>query len=203
MKGQPSASVKKPSVCKNFGDLSHYKNLLYVATEKCNGQNRIYVYDTKLKLQKYGVVKSQTDLPWVAVSPITGHIYSSNFSNGGQVRLLYKINLDVGVRRIQGGAFSRNDNLYITSDNKYKTSKAGGYMFQIYGTKGFKKKFIGPKGYSPNNYHKEQIQGITTWIPEGMNTGLEGSIHWILIQKDRGKDDVFFKHISVHPSRNL
>ena len=201
-----------PSGCNHVGDLDYYGGNIYAPLEGCrNYEDRIYVYDTNLNKVRHGFLVDQNSASWVAVNPVGGHMYTSdfntryihvydrNFGNRTLIRKLYSIRLDRNLKGIQGGVFSDNGYLYLTTHK----GQAGIHVFKIRGRNATRVKFIGPNGYKPGFPNYEEIEGITLWnLDNGRAPGISGQIHWILLDNDSNDDDIYFKHIRVNdPSR--
>ena len=202
------------NVCNHYGDPTFHNGEIYVPVEGCPEGRRIEVFNPNLQKIRYGILP-QGHASWVSINPVNGlmyssdfykskygkevHVYDPNFKNGEKIKYLYTIRLDTGIKRIQGGAFSPNGNLYLVSDNRHSTPLAGIYQFTIRGREGINMKFISPNGFAPGLPHCEEMQGITIVNMNSKNAPkIKGQIHWILIQNDLGNaDDLYFKHISV------
>ena len=141
----------------HFGDMDFYDGLLYVATTgKYNPV--VVVFDEDLNFKKYAFFppNKQCGAGWVAINPVTGHLYSSdpyrklhvydrNFSSGLILTSLYDVSLDFkygapndtewGKVWNQGGAFSPNGVFYYVLDHQEdeNCSYTGIHAFLIHG----------------------------------------------------------------------
>lgn len=202
----------RPGGCNHFGDLSFYGGDIFAPLEGCpNGEERIYVYDTNLSVRRYGRLAAQTHASWVGINPVNGlmyssdfrtntlEVYSQHFSNGSWLHPLYSVTLDRSLNGIQGGVFSDNGYLYLTTSG----GQAGVHVFDVRGASATRVRFIGPNGYKPGFPNYEEVEGITLWnLDNGRAPGISGQIHWLLLDNDSNDDDIYFKHIRVNnPSR--
>ena len=202
-----------PHGCKHFGDPTFYGGDMCAPLEGGpNPDDRIYVYDTNLNIRRFGRLNHQSHAPWVAINPVNGLMYSSdfrtntlrvynrNFANGSWLTPKYSITLDRHLNGIQGGVFSQNGYLYLTTSG----GQAGIHVFDIRGSRARRVRFIGPNGYKPGFPNYEEVEGITLWdLDNGRAPGISGQIHWILLDNDSGQDDIYFKHIRVSPASRL
>ncbi len=223
--GSPMRKIHLPHSCEHFGDIDYYQYKIYVPLEKCKGGSekgrRIYVYDTHLNMIKYGYLSGVSNASWVAINPVNGLMYSSvfyngkygkmidvydpDFKSGTTIKKLYQVELSHGIKRIQGGAISKNGNLYLVSDNRYSTRNAGIYMYRIEGKKARFVHKIETNGFSPGFPHYEEMEGMTLWNLDNKNiSGIpRGHIHWVLNVNDAYYNDLYFKHITVDNPDNL
>ncbi|MFC6980077.1 hypothetical protein [Microbulbifer taiwanensis] len=175
--------------CDHLGDGEHFAGTLFVAVEKCPGEtgsNRIFAYDGgKYNNPRMGILASQVDAPWVAINPVGGLMFSSdfdnvnklfvydrNFSNGENLVPLYTIDLDLELNTgVQGGAFSPDGLLYLSVDDKGEHGRnAGIHVYRIKSDNTAEKiRFIHPNGFDPG---PEEVEGITVFNVNGK--GLKG-----------------------------
>ncbi|NKB77923.1 MAG: hypothetical protein GKR96_13045 [Gammaproteobacteria bacterium] len=221
-----------PDNCHHFGDFTHYRGLLFLPLEKCRSgvTNRIYVYDTQLRERKRGFFRNEyqsTKAPWIGIHPHNGFMYSSKFRTSrinvysrffeqdAHLTPLHQIQLDYYVRGIQGGVFSDNGWLYL-STNEWSTGnsgfsttrdrmiKPGILVFRIQGKKGQFVRYISTGGLTKSILASEEMEGLTIW-PLNSNQSprvQESQLHWILLDNDASHDDVTMKHIRFsHPNR--
>lgn len=200
--------------CNHFGDITYHQGELFAPLEGCDDYARIYVYDAQLNQRRFARLTSQRKTSWVAINPVTNHMYTSDnadgndrliyvydrrFTNGEALTPLYTIVLDRPLRTIQGGVFSSAGHLYLTTSE----SPAGIHIFRIEGRVASRLRHIGPNGYKHGFPYYEEVEGITLWDLEGWNSASKGQIHWILLDNDASADEIYFKHISVDNSSRL
>jgi hypothetical protein len=126
--------IPEPDI-EHLGDCDVHRGALYVAME--GGRvARIGLFDLDLRFQCSAPLAAQgSSCPWCAVDPRTGLVYSSPFDTdrvsvyrvvrGGarvgfqhlrDVPLLTDDGAPLTLERVQGGAFSRQGHLYLSSD---------------------------------------------------------------------------------------
>lgn len=210
--------------CNHLGDGEQFGGTLFVAVEKCpgdtgNGSDRIFAYDEdEYNNPRMGILTSQLYAPWVAINPVNGLMFSSdfnnvnklfvydrNFSNGDNLVPLYTVDLDLELNRVQGGAFSPDGVLYLSVDDEGEHGRnAGIHVYKIRSDNTAKKvRFIHPNGFDPG---PEEVEGITVFNVNGKgfkggdNLPLEGQIHWLLFREVAGgliSRKNYFKHVNV------
>lgn len=151
------------------------------------------------------------EIPWVAINPKNGLLYTSAFTIspanpylpiqvfrrsfvGNQLVLTWvdDIIINQTINRVQGGAFSPSGKLYLVSDDR-NTSNGGIYAIDV------NLRYVMariPVMYNPGNLGDE-LQGITIMDLAGKGSPYLGQIHMLMIDIDLGKDDVYFKHFGI------
>jgi hypothetical protein len=129
-----STGVPEPDI-DHLGDCDVHGGALYVAMEG-GSLGRVGLFDLDLEFQCSAPLPAQgSSCPWCAVNPRTGLLYSSPFDTGHvsayrlvrggervgfqhvrDVPLLTEDGAPLTLERVQGGAFSRQGHLYLTSD---------------------------------------------------------------------------------------
>lgn len=150
--------------------------------------------ETGLVFTQWAFAQGSTLYPWVDVYPDI-----SNVPNGSSVKEDYWLDtfLQSGaaftVRRVQGGKITRDNYLYLVSDDNQDRSRAGIYTFKVKERRADLLRTIGPNGYVGG----EEMEGIDVVDVAGKGIpGIpNGQIHWLL-----GNDghDIWFKHIYVY-----
>lgn len=217
-----------PGGCNHIGDPDYYSGELFIPLEGCDGGNwfggdRIAVYHIdaggNFTFDRQLLLGNQDHAPWVAINPINGrmyssdyddpgntvvHVYNRNFTDGALIKgQLYRVFLPRHFHGVQGGTFDPDGNLYLTD---HAGDDTGIYSYQIAGGKVVDEGFIGPNGYNPGGVYGQEIEGIDWWdlststakIP-GIKTGPGAAqLHWLLLDNDLwDKDEFWFKHVRV------
>lgn len=199
--------------CNHFGDITFYDRQLWAPLEGCNDYARIYVYDEALRQLRFARLTTQRKTSWVAINPTNGLMYTSDnkdvshreikvyprfFSDGEALTPLYTIELDRPLVTIQGGVFSAQGNLYLTSSG----DPAGIHVFHIEGRKATRVRHIAPKGANSGFPYYDEVEGITLWDLDHEDISAKGQIHWILLNNNALNDQVSLRHVSVdYPAR--
>jgi hypothetical protein len=186
----------------HIGDIDYFADRIYAPLDP----RRIGIFDTAPTFLKFGNLDSagehagHTGLPWCAINPWNGFLYSSNF-NGVTFVYAYDPNDNFrykGALRlqgppvggVQGGVFTPNGHLYLTSD----VFVGEGATQDIRAYSVLNGAFLGSVHvpYSPGTLDSEEMEGLTIW------KGPWGHVHVIILDNDAtNKDDVFFKHFIV------
>ncbi|WP_280302622.1 hypothetical protein [Nocardia abscessus] len=156
----------------------------------------------------------QIKCSWCAVNPWNGLLYSSSngwdedapavetlrayrFDRDG-MRFVHTqaddIQLQVSVRKVQGGVFSKNGHVLLASDYSndircYSTLN-GHYLGHV------------PIAKSGGFPEYEEVEGLTIW-EDVLYDGVATHVHVILLDNDSNGDDVYFKHYRVPLSDDL
>jgi outer membrane protein assembly factor BamB len=161
--------------------------------------SRVWVLDTDLT--SFGTYdmgyNSERDppgkMPWCAINPWNLYLYSS-VSSGVDLVSAYDPNdftfkgiLKIGdekVNEVQGGCFSNNGHLYLTSDDSV----------DIRGYSALNGKFLGsfPLDYG----HGDEIEGL------GLGhinhpPGISSFVHVVILDNEGTEDDVFINHFTL------
>lgn len=202
------------------GDIDYYDGHIYVPLQF--GQPRkIAVYDAQsLDFIAAGDLEANGTAAWCAISPLNGLLYESKFyesdesssdttvsvyqrhlkANGltltyqGEFELFDSNGSKIILKRIQGGAFSKNGHLYLVSDSK--DDNAGIYGFDMISGR---KRFYQNISYDWNWPELEELEGITIWdLASRGAPSIHGQIHVILLDNDIHDDDnIYFLHFRV------
>lgn len=188
----------------HIGSPNYYKGKIYVPLEPSAA---VWILDTNLKTLdvkplggSVGSTKQGSSMPWCAINPWNECLYSSTFND---VDRIYAYDLvgfgpvkekDIvlqggAIHRIQGGCFSANGHLYLTSDDAQ----------QIRAYSALNGAFLGYKwvDYDKSWPDMEELEGISIVqipYPEGAT-----HVHVVVLDVDEvgNNDDIFFKHYSV------
>ncbi|WP_438711033.1 hypothetical protein ACSTS3_21225 [Aquimarina muelleri] len=189
----------------HIGDLDYHNGKLYVALEWPTGVLEISTEDFK----KIGIYHIETacsnNLPWVAIHPTTGYLYTSVFGWDessckyvDEVNYYEKINcvyqkigsvkLAERIKHVQGGDISENCKLILSSDYSHDIKCYNVDTGQYYGSKSVDVS----SGFS----EYEEMEGLCI-SPFGSEK-MGSSVHLILLDNDSPSgDDVFFKHYNL------
>jgi hypothetical protein len=196
---------------KHVGDIDFSNGLIFAPLDP----RRIGIFDTSPKFLRFGNLDCAGEkaghkgqLPWCAINPWNGFLYSSTFDNVDRVHaydpsenfadpsknFAYKGALHLQgppVGGVQGGVFSPNGHLYLTSDvyeGKNATQDVRGYS-ALNGA------YLGSchVPYKSDSLDAEEMEGLTLW------TGFPfGQVHVVILDNDAlSDDDVYFKHFDV------
>ncbi|MEV6319114.1 hypothetical protein [Streptomyces sp. NPDC051776] len=147
-------------------------------------------------------------MPWCAVNPRDGLLYSSAFGDSGQsipqmtqvhaydpadgFRLVRTVALPHAIRRVQGGAFSPLGRLYVSSD---ASKDVRGYALPSAG--GGPATYLGSCGLNAPDL---EVEGLVVGYPKNHATQAGGHmwVHAVCLDNDwPSGDDAYVKHISV------
>jgi hypothetical protein len=141
----------------------------------------------------------QQQMPWCAVNPWNGLLYTSNFDNVTEV-YAYDPNQDFSfvksltlrggeINGVQAGVFSKNGHLYLASDKSKKilafSAMNGHYLGSC------------KIPYEQGGLEQEELEGIAI-LPIDLLV-IKAHIHVLVLDNDLNSDDVFLKHF-VAPS---
>lgn len=165
---------------------------------------RVWVLDTELiSLGVFDLGENTEDrhppgkMPWCAVNPWNSYLYSSVSSGVGSISAYdpnnsfsFKGTLSIEgeqVDKVQGGCFSKNGHLYLTSE---ETEDIRGYS-------ALNGKFLGSYKVDYNKSDDEEMEGLTLGHITHAN-GISSYVHVIILDNDTlSNDDVYFKHFTV------
>ena len=164
--------------------------------------------------------------PWLAYNPADGYFYSSSFNpgylekyqiSGRSMTWLYQVPfVDTSLQgtplsRIQGGKFSSNGKLYLTSD-----VDGGGVIvvdmdYQAFdSSNGLQKQYAVIRSRIPvlrqsGTLWYDEIEGLDILDSDGTGMpGITGQLHVIMMQNNSLKNDAFyFKHFTVQDKSRL
>jgi len=133
-------------------------------------------------------------MPWCAVNPWNSLLYSSVSSGVNCVSaydpnnsFTFKKILNIGgekVNKVQGGCFSNNGHLYLTSDDSV----------DIRGYSALNGRFLGSVGLDYGN--GDEIEGLCLGHITN-SAGMSSFVHVIILDNEGAQDDVFINHFSV------
>ena len=216
---QPKINYKMPKSWhdygwRHYGDLTYAKGRLYVALEG-GGRGGVGAFDTQLK--PIGFASFNTgDCPWIAYNSRDDYFYTSDFhawelrryqitvqdnkviaNLNGKIPLIDRNCRKTLIDRVQGGTFSKNGRLYVTSD------------IQNGGIRGIDVRtgmvFLAIRVNFDKDGEKEELEGITLWdLDSGVAPGIRGQVHVLMIQNEiSSNDDLYFKHFRVNGFPNM
>jgi len=210
MVGIPEAGIG------HLGDCDVYDGRLYVAMEGTDPA-RVGVFGLDLSFCGSAATSEQgTQLPWCAVNPGDGLLYSSPFDadrlhryrrawNRGRLELEYvgEVPLRSGsgepmhVQRLQGGAFSPRGHLFLTSD-----SRSGGIL-GIDMTTGRREMQV-PIPFEPRGPDEDVIEGLAIVdLSDGRVPWMRGILHVLAFAADETRRDcVWLRHYDVADERD-
>jgi hypothetical protein len=209
--GIPEAGIE------HFGDCDYHDGLLYVAMEGTDPA-RTGTFDRDLGFVASAPVDHQgTSHPWCAVSPADGLLYSSTFDTD---RLcVYRRSLDVdesgrvtglelehvrdvplrgeggeplSLQRVQGGAFSPRNHLYLACD----TRNGGLRGFDV--TTGRCQMHVEIR-FESGWPEQEVIEGLTVLdLDDGRVPRMSGQVHVLVFDAEHQRDDyVWLRHFAA------
>ena len=185
----------------HFGDIDFYNGHLYIPIEHENWERDpiVLVLDSNLVEIEHKALSKHRAAPWCAINPWNGYLYSSEFHNVSKlyaydpendfefITTLELKNPDGVIDEVQGGCFSKNGRLYLTSDI---TQEIRCYSV-LNGC------FMGSRKvlYNPDSPDYFEMEGITLWrlivdsAPVQIHVGIRDN-DW------PDKDDLYLKHYS-------
>ncbi len=229
--GIPSSLFREGNGYDHMGDIDIYLNKIFVPLE---GERppKVGVYDSQTLQWLYGhdiINKDQNGFPWCAIDPKAKRLFTSNFDfDSTQGLFVYQLEVkgnditgavlldtfplyntafqNFKLKRIQGGCFSPNGQLYLLSDSR--DEDAGIYGFDMYTGRQFVYKKIQKRtNYIPwlgdPIFEGDELEGITYCnLSSGQNPiaqtpGINGKIHVTMVDKDLGTDNFYFKHFDA------
>jgi hypothetical protein len=192
----------------HLGDCDVHRGVLYVAMEG-GPLARVGLFDLELSFQGSAPLAAQgASCPWCAVDPRTGLLYSSPFDtdhvsvyrvvSGGDhlgfqhvrdVPLLTEDGASLSLERVQGGAFSSQGHLYLTSD-----CRNGGISGVDIGTGRRRLHVTIP--FEPEWPDNEVIEGLTVVdLDKAGAPWLRGKLHVLVLSiRPEAADTVWLRH---------
>ncbi len=211
----------KPRDGWHYGDPDYYGELLWVPfeckTESHSEAAHLVAFTPDLTSVVRDVTLGDYDAAWVAWNAMDGTVYMSSFDPVSEVRqyafltnpvqrlvLLRSIPLVTStgashpLRRVQGGAFSPNGHLYLSSDDKDDPSLSGVYGVDVEsGTIHMHVAFE----YHPGSIGDE-IEGIDVNPSWPMYPGTQ--IHLSMVNYEVGANDtIYLKHFAISDTTKL
>lgn len=209
---------------KHMGGISYSDGKVFVPVHGESGQaSKILVYKSSdlSFIAEAAHPSLPNTIPWVAVQPETGMLYTSAFNtdrllmfrptwtsdaSGTHLQLEYvgySMLKDAqgnfkSVNSIQGGAFSSwKSHIYLSTNDVSQgilgfDVMTGRQMVQI------------PVAFDPGAV-SDEVQGLTIWdLDGGQAPGISGQVHMILLDQDwLGNDDFSLKHYKVSSLERL
>ena len=196
----------------HLGDLDYVDGQLFAALEgspKSPHGPAVLIVDEGFQFSQIipllgqdGGVPPHTDMPWCAVHPWNGLLYSSSFDGVSKVRAYeaaddgfrhvptQDIPLSHPIDRVQGGDFSAGGHLYLASDvyveGKYKAVHVYSALNGAY--RGWIRVLA--------EEDSQELEGLC-FAPMTIG-GTHVDLHVVLLdQIDLEKDDIFFKHYAA------
>jgi len=189
---------------RHAGALNYYEGCLYVPMEPACTVLRIRADLTEIEPYplrgRAGGTPPQTHMPWCAINPLDGLLYSSDFN---EATLIHRYDprsgfqytdsmvLDVPVDRVQGGCFSPTGRLYLTSDTSQDV-------------KGFDPdgRYIGKASINVRNLAREEVEGLCVYPIEV--DGHRTHVHVVVLDNDLlSNDDTIIKHYAAESPEEL
>lgn len=211
----------------HVGDPDCYQGKIYIPIQNPHG---FLVMDTSLSATSVNWFPTQKigdSHPWCAVNPWNGMLYTSTFNGEKSLndfdlypklfaydRFTFQrkksddITLKVPTQRVQGGCFTENGKLFLTSDAKNFDGKKTVKFNRIKNLGTSLKPSI--TCYSVINGHyfgaigimresgityTQEVEGITYWAKKEKNRNT--NLHVVLLENELGTDEVFFKHYAA------
>jgi hypothetical protein len=201
--------IKSPCGTDHIGAPCFFDNKIYVPVEGTD-KARIWILDTDFTSSNVFMLggtkepEQRAKMPWCAINPLNGYLYSSVFADDREdeppVDRVFSYDprdnfvqketfmlQGEGIHRVQGGCFSDNGHLYLSSS---KSVDIKGYSV-------LNGKYLGR--YSPPSdwSEDEEMEGISLW-PVNYEGAIETYVHMVVLDNDVSvNDDVYFKHIKV------
>jgi hypothetical protein len=215
---------------RHFGDLDHHAGTLYVALEVDDGtgtHNAIgrfrasdLAYYPSMPIPTGSPQRTGGTFPWLARNPYDGRWYSSKHYGANELYMYtilgdtvtYRgaIPLSKTLDKVQGGVFSANGRLYLSTNSK--ASGAVNVVELIYDSTIYWDPpnrgvvlGVGDLTWDPDSDTEDEIEGITIWnLDDGRAPGVRGQIHVLMIQQEENSnDDWYFKHMRANPIGEL
>ncbi|VUT24019.1 MAG: Calcineurin-like phosphoesterase [Candidatus Methanolliviera sp. GoM_asphalt] len=130
----------------HIGDIDYFSGLIYAPVEDASYKNAAFVIYKAENLIPIGYHKtSQSHMPWCAINPDKGCIYSSEFNSVDKIFVynldnfapMKAIKLDRILQRVQGGVY-HGEYLYISCDDErdyiYKINCENGKIVESFAT---------------------------------------------------------------------
>lgn len=215
--------VDDPWNIDHIGGIDHYRGIIYTAIEAPEDRVHppgILTVSTRFNRSTAKLTELNgpqgNSIPWCAINPWNGLLYSSEFGDIGKdkdkppVQTIYaydpndnfryikskNITLSKTIRRVQGGCFSENGHLILSSDHskdiRYYSALNGFYLGRS----------------SIQSKDGEEVEGVSIW-KNYIHKNKKSHVHVILWEKaswkrvtfwDAGDTKIWFKHYSVkHP----
>lgn len=192
---------------RHIGDIDFYNGQIYAAMEQ---PAAIFWVNDSFSRHGRSTLKASNgaepspqgnSLPWCAINPWNGWLYSSRFGDANRAaeteiyaydpdldfRHVSTLNISHGLKRIQGGCFSPNGHLLLASDHSH----------DIHCYSALNGIHRGSVGIQVDTSSGEEVEGITVQH-DVQQAGTASQVHVVLLDNDISSgDDIFFKHYSV------
>ena len=212
----------------HLGQPAYANGYVYVPLEhSTHGAAPIVVaYDTDLNIVSWATLippGPTNEAPWVAINPVDGLLYTSNFqisptnrirtfrinwlsdSSGkrileldpvGTFALRDETGAEMTIDAVGGGAFSANGHLWLSSD-------AAGTVWGFDPTGHRRKEIVVDyTGYGS----RQELEGLTIWdLDDGRAPNVWGELHLVMSKRDTFSfhfNSVYFKHYELTDARD-
>lgn len=182
----------------HVGDIDWRDGFIHIPVE--NPQGLIRLADDFSSISKHsihgaaGPSPPQQSFPWCAINPITNWLYSSEFDGVSKVfaydpaqayRHVATLELSATTNGVQGGCFSPNGKLYLSSNASR----------DIRGFSSLTGAYLGSAGIQVDEGDQE-VEGICHWNMKTNGTATQ--VHVILLDNDNANsDDMWLKHYAA------
>jgi hypothetical protein len=196
----------------HLGAIDFDDGLVYAALEgspQSPHGKAVYIVDDSLTFSQIipllgedGGAPPQPDMPWCAIHPWNGLLYSSAFDNAAKVYAYemaddgwrHKPAEDIPLQRVvdnvQGGCFSPGGHLYLASDKYVAGKHKGVYVYSV--LNGAFRGII----YVLAEEDSQELEGLC--FAQVTISGHTVQLHVVLLDQIKlEKDDIFFKHYSA------
>jgi hypothetical protein len=214
--GVRSAGIPETGI-DHLGDCDYHDGLFYVAMEG-TGPGRTGVFDRDLRFLASAPVDRQgASHPWCAVSPADGLLYSSTFDTDHLCAYRRSLGVDksgrvvglelehvrdlplrggdgkpLSLERVQGGAFSPRNHLYLACD-----TRGGGLLGFDVTTGRCHMHVVIP--FEPGWPERQVIEGLAVIdLDDGPVPWMSGQVHVLVFDAEDKRDDyVWLRHFAV------
>jgi len=193
----------------HIGDIDYFEGTIYAAIEPSRS---VAMFDTSphfigsAQLQP-GRLRElpQEKMPWCAIHPWNGLLYTSNDDDVRQIHaydprnnFAYAKSLDLRggvVNRVQGGVFSGNGRLYLASH--------GSKQIRAYST--LNGAFLGARALDVDDstLEAEEVEGLAIWPLTALGLLSPLSVHIVILDNDLNSDDVYLDSFWVASADHL
>lgn len=198
-----------PLPVNHWGDIDFYDNKLWVAFETSGPDSGVAVFDENLNYISYSIISGGANA-WVAINPVDGMLYAArSFDDvegvdayeiswlNGNLKLTRHHTIDFKgtgpIDAIQGGAFSANGNLYLSSDSEGH----GLYVFDAAGN--LRQDLYVPAYRDFPQFH--ELEGLTIWDTDVPGDLGLGQVH--MLRRDSPEEDLHLVHFRVQDATLL
>lgn len=185
----------------HIGAIDFHNGKIFAALEP---SLRVLMFDTGPSFLGFADLKRgtfdnlpQTSMPWCAINPWNGMLYSSNFDGVDRVHaydpardFMFHESLVLegsAVNGVQGGVFSQNGHLYLASDASQELRAYSALNGAFLGSRKI--------SYDKSTLEAEEMEGLAI-LPMTVN-GIPVHVHVVILDNDVSKDDVFLQHFTV------